>query len=122
AAVVTVNSLLDKAVDLTDATVTLRDAVYSAEHDVAVAPGVPAGNGADTITFDPSLFAGGPQVIHLSTIGDTSQDNGDSAFAVGTGVTIQGPAAGLTLSAAPNTMRLFLVNGNGDLPLHRLTP
>src|SRR5262245_30662200 len=57
-ALLTVNSLQDLAVDLSDTTVTLRDAIDAANHDMAVAPGGPTGSGADTITFDPSLFAG----------------------------------------------------------------
>src|SRR5262249_25943727 len=69
--VLMVNSLQDLAVNLNDATVTLRDAIYAAEHDVADSPGGPAGSSADTITFDPALFASGPQTINLTTIGDT---------------------------------------------------
>ena len=47
-AVLTVNSLQDLAVDLSDATVTLRDAIAAAETDAAVSPGGPSGSGADT--------------------------------------------------------------------------
>src|SRR5262249_42823620 len=64
-AVLTVNSLQDLAVNLSDTIVTLRDALYAAQNHQAVAPGGPAGSGADTIAFDPSLFASGPARINL---------------------------------------------------------
>src|SRR4029434_4192902 len=56
-AALTVNSLDDLAVDLSDDTVTLRDAIYAANQDLQVAPGGPTGAGADTIGFDPGIFA-----------------------------------------------------------------
>jgi len=115
-AVITVTSLLDNTT--IDNKVTLREAIQAAETDASV-DGSTAGSGADTIQFAADLFSGGPKTIALTVAGDTTE--GNSAFAVGTRVTIQGPAAGLTLSAAPNTMRLFLVNGDGDLTLDRLT-
>jgi hypothetical protein len=42
-AVLTVNSLVDGPVDLTDAQVTLRDALYAANNHLPVAPGGRAG-------------------------------------------------------------------------------
>jgi len=55
---VTVNSLDDLAVNLTDNVVTLRDAIFAANGDLAVSPGGPVGSGADTIVFDPALSGG----------------------------------------------------------------
>src|SRR5687767_2531189 len=59
-AMLTVNSLADLPVDLTDATVTLRDAINAAETNLAVSPGGPVGDDSDTIDFDPNLFTSGP--------------------------------------------------------------
>src|SRR5262245_60756088 len=139
-AVLVVNSLQDLAVDLNDATVTLRDAIHAAENDVAVSPDGPAGSGADTITFDAALLTSGPETINLTIIGDSgdmpdsasSQSNGEglagnSAFRVATTVTIQGPtgANGLTLSApgdigAREEMRHFRIDSTGNLTLDNL--
>ena len=55
AAVITVNSELDGAVNLTDNVVTLRDAVQAANNDLAVSPGGQVGSGADTIQFANTL-------------------------------------------------------------------
>jgi Cadherin-like domain len=123
-AVITVTSLAD---NLTiDSQVTLREAIQAAETDTSVSGSV-AGNGADTITFAPSLFAG-PQTINLSIKGDIDGTYGDSAFKITTPVTILGPtgANGLTLAGPggnlgdANTMRLFLVSGTGNLTLDHL--
>src|SRR5205809_618639 len=54
-AILTVNSLADGPVNLTDATVTLRDAIEAANTDVAVSPGGPIGSGADEIRFQSNL-------------------------------------------------------------------
>jgi hypothetical protein len=51
----TVNSLADHAVNLTDGTVTLRDAIYAANNNRQVSPGGPSGSGADEIGFQPGL-------------------------------------------------------------------
>src|SRR5262249_35702142 len=94
-AMITVTSLLDNTTG--DGQVTLREALQAAETDKSV-DGSAAGSGADTIVFDPALFAGGPQTLKLSVVGDTSV--GDSAFAVGTAVTIPGPGGRATPLAA----------------------
>src|SRR5262245_32263106 len=62
--VLTVNSTADGPVDLTDANVTLRDAIYAANNDLPGAPGGPTGSGADQIFFDPTVFAT-PRTITL---------------------------------------------------------
>ena len=67
-----VNSTADGPVDLTDSVVTLRDAIASS-NDTA---------GADTITFDPSVFSGA-QTIDITSELPTITD----------GVTIAGPGA-----------------------------
>src|SRR5206468_1937965 len=54
-AVLTVNSLADAPVDLTDTTVTLRDAIYAANNDLPVSPGGPTASGADEIRFESGL-------------------------------------------------------------------
>jgi hypothetical protein len=46
-----VGSLTDAPVNLADATVTLRDAIFAANNDVAVSPGGPIGSGTDEIQF-----------------------------------------------------------------------
>jgi hypothetical protein len=125
-ATLVVNSLADMAVNLSDATVTLRDAIYAAENDVAVAPGGTAGGGADVISFDPALFAGGPQTSKLSLIGDGDDTLGHSVFLITTPISIQGPTgvSNLTLAAPAdhsNMMRLFRVTENGNLTLDHLT-
>src|SRR5438552_2053093 len=53
--ILTVNSLADGPVDLTDATVTLRDALEAANTDVAVSPGGLSGSGPDEIRFQSTL-------------------------------------------------------------------
>ena len=50
-AVLTVNSLADDPVNLTDAAVTLRNAIHAANTDAAVSPGGPIGSGPDEIRF-----------------------------------------------------------------------
>src|SRR5262249_57948019 len=71
-AVLTVNSLQDLAVNLSDTTVTLRDAIDAANRDVAVAPGGTAGSGADIIVFDPTLFSADRTVTPTEPPGDGS--------------------------------------------------
>ncbi|HMF14970.1 MAG TPA: hypothetical protein VKE94_21790, partial [Gemmataceae bacterium] len=50
-ALLLVNSLADAPVNLSDAVVTLRDAIHAANNDLAVSPGGPTGGGADEIQF-----------------------------------------------------------------------
>ena len=69
-ATLVVNSTADLPVDLTDSVVTLRDAIEAANNDVLVAPGGETGSGADTITFDVSVFVnvfGGATMINLTS-------------------------------------------------------
>jgi len=128
-ATLTVNSLLDLAVNLSDTTVTLRDAIYAANNNLQVAPGGPTGGASDIIDFDATVFAG-EKTINLSIIGDNSSAN--SAFAITSDITIRGTAANrLTLKAPwdpgqtePNpatNMRHFLVASTGTLTLEDLT-
>ena len=82
-----VNSTADGPVDLTDSVVTLRDAIASS-NDTA---------GADTITFDPSVFSSA-QTIDLTSELPTITDD----------VTITGPGADLlTIDAGNGTDGVF---------------
>jgi hypothetical protein len=125
-AVITVNSLADGVVNLSDATVTLRDALEAANNNVQVSPGGPTGSGADEIRFQPGLSGvitllqgqlnvtddvtlTGPGA-HLLTV------NGNNASLV-FAVTDQQPAiaktvtiSGLTISGGRNT-----VGGGGGI-------
>jgi len=103
------------------ADLSLREAIHIAENLRA---------GADTITFAPSLFISGPQIIELEIIGDDDPGrNGDSAFKITTDVTIVGPTGpnGLTLEGpgdtgdVDTTMRHFVVERPGALTLQHLT-
>ncbi len=91
-ATIMVNSLDDAVVDLTDSVITLRDAIAAANGDLAVAPGVDVGDGADIITFDPSLTSGGAPVVLFMTTG--------TRFDITSDLTIAGPGADrLTIDA-----------------------
>jgi hypothetical protein len=85
-----VNATNDEAID-TDGKLSLREAI-----DRADAPG-----SADTITFDPTVFAG-PQTITLA-LGD---------FKLTDSVTIVGPSAKLTIDANAKS-RHFTIDANG---------
>ncbi len=91
----------------------LRDAITQAE----------ATAGADVITFNPALFASGPQIIQLLTAGDMTE--GNSAFGITTIVTIQGPlgANGLTLQGPGDggDLRHFYLSTSADLTLENVT-
>ena len=91
-AVITVNSLLDNydpdAPSL-DGSVTLREAILAANADAAVGD-APAGNGADELQFDPSLFAAGPATIDAAFRASLA-----SAFVISDDLTITGPGANL---------------------------
>jgi hypothetical protein len=75
---------------------------------------------ADTIVFDPTLFASMDRTLTLSTIGNTTF--GASAFGITTDITLAGPAGGngLTLAAAAG-LRLFYISPTGCLTLQNLT-
>src|SRR5262245_17501663 len=81
-ALITVTSLDDNTT--TDGQVTLREAIQAANTDVSV-DGSTAGSGADTITFAPALFAGGPQVVNLQ----------GALPNLSSGITITGPGPNL---------------------------
>lgn len=79
----------------------------------------------DTITFSPTVFSS-PQTITLSALTTApagfANPYGATSFIVGAldNITITGPAAGLTLDGG-NLMRLFVVEGGGQLTLNNLT-
>src|SRR5262245_43504746 len=54
-ATLTVTSLADGAVNLGDATVTLRDALHAADNNLQVAPGGPTGGATDDVIIQPGL-------------------------------------------------------------------
>jgi hypothetical protein len=140
-AVLTVNSLLDNTT--ADAVLTLREAILLVNNGgsarAALGRALTAGESSqiniyggasqstpfgtdDTIQFDPSLFASGPQTITLSLTGDGTA--GPSAFGITTQVTITGPTGsnGLTLANAVGVnQRLFDVAPTGNLTLQNLT-
>lgn len=108
---ITVTSLEDNT--LADGLVTLREAIQAANTDSSV-DGSTAGNGADTIVFDASLFSGGAQVLRL---------NGTELTVVSE-LSLVGPGAGLltingdTDSNGAGNSRLFKVtDGNSETSL-----
>jgi hypothetical protein len=86
-----VNSTADLPVDLTDAVVTLRDAITAANTNVAVSPGGPTGEAdGDIIRFDTATFGGAGGIIIL-TQGDlpvTDDVTIDGTTGSGTGATL----------------------------------
>ena len=103
-ATLVVNSAADLPVDLSDSVVTLRDAIHAANTDTLVAPGAETGSGADTITFDGSVFngVGDNSLIRLTEgeleITDALTIDGST----GVGVTVTGDAAGDDVRLAGN--------------------
>jgi CSLREA domain-containing protein len=109
-ALITVTSLADNTT--ADGHVTLREALQAASSDASV-DGSTAGSGTDTITFAPSLFAGGVQTINLT--GELPTLNTD--------LTIDGPGADL-LTVRRDTggsYRLFTVYPSRTVTLQDLT-
>jgi CSLREA domain-containing protein len=98
------NLVVDNAGDADTGTfdpgqLTLREAI-----DLANANPSP-----DTISFDPTLFAGGPVTINLDpTLGELSLT--DSAT-----TTIQGPGPSLLTISGSNAARVFDISGGADL-------
>ena len=103
----TVASLADAVA--ADGFVTLREAIQAANTDTAVNE-APAGSGADTITFAPSLFAGGPGTITL----------GGTELALSSNLTITGPGATQLTVNANNASRIFNV-ASGTVSISGLT-
>jgi hypothetical protein len=100
-ALLVVNSLVDTAVDLTDATVTLRDAIHAANNDLRVAPGESSGSGADEIQFQSGLSGTIP--LHSGEL------------LISSDLIITGPGANLltirvNVNTFTNLMRLFNVD------------
>lgn len=116
-----VNSLEDNTT-AGDGQVTLREAIAAANNDTTTDLG-DTGSGADTISFDPSLFSSGPATIDLSIVGDTTV--GPSGLAITSDITIVGPdgANGLSITrdSSVANLRLFYVGSTGDLTLQNLT-
>jgi len=103
---IVVDSALDNFDPLsptTDGLVTLREAVLAANTDAAVGD-APAGSGPDTITFDPTEFAG-PQTITLS-MGELEIE--DDLTITGTG------QANLTIDGN-NASRIFDIDDGNNL-------
>ena len=101
-ATLVVNSTADGPVDFDDSAVTLREAIVAANNDAIVAPGGEAGSGADTITFDETVFTG-TQTINIAS----------QLPRITSGVTITGPGANLlTIDAGDGTDSQF-GTGNG---------
>lgn len=116
-----VNSLEDNTT-AGDGLVTLREAINAANNDTTTDLG-DTGSGADTITFDPSLFSSGPATIDLSIVGDTTV--GPSGLAVTSDITIVGPngANGLSITrdSSVSNLRLIYVSAAGNLTLDGVT-
>src|SRR5262245_5595556 len=92
-----VNSLTDGPENLSDSTVTLRDAIFAANNDAAVSPGGPAGSGADEIRFSIAFIT--PRSIQLA------QSPGQ--LGLRSDVTITGPGAGALTIRGTSTTRVF---------------
>src|SRR5262245_16284152 len=86
AATLVVNSAADDST-AGNGLVTLREAIYAAEHDTATDTGE-TGSGPDVIVFAPALTATSDATITLGTVGDTTF--GPAAFGISTDVTIAG--------------------------------
>lgn len=82
-----------------DGTITLREALQAANADAAYFD-APAGNGHDTITFDPDLFAAGPQVLWMAGF----------EFAISKAITITGPGRDLLALDAGDNSRIFRID------------
>lgn len=115
-ATITVTSLADNL--LVNGQVTLREAILAAQLNVSV-DGSTAGSsvGGDIIKFADNL--NGP--VKLLEIND--DDTGLSSLVIRSEITIQGNAAGITISRDTSAleMRLFLVTAGGNLTLDSLT-
>ena len=94
--ILTVNSLGDGPIDLTDGTVTLRDAIHAANNDLQVSPGGPTGSGAEEIQFEPSLS--GTITLNQGQLGISSD------------LMITGPGAGIVTVNANGSSRVFDVS------------
>ena len=85
-------------------------------------------SGADTITFDASLFTGGDLTLTLTQF-DTGLDTdeaGPTAFKITSEITIDGPSGNSGLTIARDTgnvdlFRLFHVTAAGNLTLDQVT-
>jgi hypothetical protein len=98
-ALFTVNSPAEGPVDLTDSTVTLRDAIYAANNDVQVSPGGPVGTGNDEIQFATGL--NGPITLNQGELDISSN------------LTITGPGANvLTVNGTPASRVFTVFNGS----------
>lgn len=98
---ITVNSVNDGPVNLSDAEVTLRDAIEAANNDVAAAPGGVPGSGADFIDFDPGLI-GNAFVLNQGELNITES------------LTIQGLGLELMAISGDFSSRLFRLGGDGN--------
>src|SRR5262245_31138230 len=96
-AILTVNSLADGPVNLTDATVTLRDAIEAANNDVAVSPGGLSGSGADEIRFQAGLT------------GTITLNENQGQLEIRSNLTITGPGASM-LAVSGNDVRVLNVD------------
>jgi CSLREA domain-containing protein len=102
AGTITVNSLADIIAD--DGQCSLREAVIAANTDTAVG-GCPAGSGADTIVFDPSLPSPSTIVLTLSGANEDSAASGDLDLS---GIlTIQGAGADQIILDGNGADRIF---------------
>ena len=102
-----------------DGDVTLREALYAAEHDVSV-DGSTAGSGADSIGFAEGLTG---TITLTGDSGDTTSGT-SSAFRIDTDVTINGPfdvGQSVTLAIGGAAKRHFIVSDTGSLSLSNLT-
>src|SRR5262249_34105901 len=89
------NSLVDGPVNLSDGTLTLRDALFAA-------------NSGDAIDFEPSLFAAGAGTITLD------QNPGQGQLNIAIGLTVTGPGADLLTIDANNGSRIFNIDDRND--------
>ena len=116
---ITVNSLADGATPYGQ--VTLREAILAANTDSSTNGSV-AGSGADTIVFDPSLFANGPQTISLTS--SLAGTTGQRGLIITSNIAIVGPSGsnGLTITeGAGLTFGLLEVTTAGNLTLQNMT-
>lgn len=92
--VITVNTLSDSFA--ADGKISLREALQAANTDSAVFE-APAGNGADTIQFDPGLFSSGPGTLKMA----------GTEFQITSSVNIVGPGRDTLSVDAQSLSRVF---------------
>lgn len=116
AATITVNTLADTIAE--DGQCSLREAVIAANTDAAVG-GCPAGSGADTIVFDPSLPLPSTFTLTLSGANEDASASGD--LDVSGILTIQGADASQIILDGNGADRIFDIRPGATVTISGVT-